>query len=183
MDTAASSAATKASGRKSASTAPSEVPTSTGATDAGSVRTRAAMSHTRAPPRSGTRRRGGSGPAGEPGEVGVALLDVGVAPLLGLGGHVEEKVGVVGELLDTGQPVLVRVEARLEQAQGEGGQGQHLPAPGDRLLLEAGERHDRVHQPHGQSLAGVVLATEEPDLLGLLGPDQPAQHAGAEAAV
>ena len=38
---------------------------------------------------------------------------------LGLFGHVEEEVGVVGELLDPRQSVLVGVEARLEHAQGE----------------------------------------------------------------
>src|SRR6266550_1801373 len=94
MNSAPISAAANATGWKRSSTAPSDVPTSTGATEAGSVRTRAAMSHTRAPPRSGAPR--GSGPAGELAEVGLALLDVGVAPLLGLGRHVEEQVGVVG---------------------------------------------------------------------------------------
>src|SRR4051794_37860130 len=105
MKIAPTSAATNASGRKCSSTAPSDVPTRTGATDAGSVRTRAAMSQTRtgAP-------RPGSGAAGELGEVGLALLDVGVTPLLGLLRHVEEEVGVVGELLDARQAVLVGVE-------------------------------------------------------------------------
>ena len=45
------------------------------------------------------------------------------------------------------------------------------------------ERHDRVHEPHLQRLLRVVLAAEEPDLLGLLGADQAREHARAEAAV
>src|SRR4051812_5087999 len=182
MKMAPTSAATNASGRKCSSTAPNEVPTSTGATDAGSVRTRAAMSHTRTPPRTGAPRPG-SGATGELGEVGLALLDVGVTPLLGLLGHVEEEVGVVGQLLDARQAVLVGVEAGLEQAQREGREGQHLPAPAHGLLLEPLQRDDRVHQPHRQGLLSVVLTAQKPDLLRLLGTDQTAQHAGPEAAV
>src|SRR4051812_10546293 len=166
-------AAAKASGRKSASTAPSDVPTRTGATDAGSVRARAAM----------IQMRTVLGPARELREVGLALLDVGVTPFLGLGRHVEEEVGVVRELLQAGESVLVGVEARLEQAQGEGRELEHLTTPRDGLLLEALERDDRVHQPHVQRLLRVVLAAEEPDLLGLLGAHEPREHTRAEAAV
>src|SRR4051812_25937950 len=173
MAIAPSSAAAKASGRKSASTAPSEVPTSTGATDAGSVRSRAAM----------TQMRTELGPAGELREVGPALLAVGIAPLLGLVGHVEEQVRVVRQLLEAGQAVLVGVEARLEQAQGEGGELEHLAAPRDGLLLEAVERHDRVDQAHVQRLLGVVLAAQEPDLLGLLRAHEAGEHRRPEAAV
>src|SRR4051794_1104961 len=136
MAIAPSSAAAKASGRKSASTAPSAVPTSTGATDAGSVRSRAAM----------TQIRTVLGPAGELREVGLALLDVGVTPFLGLLGLIEEEVGVVGQLLEPGRTVLLGVEARLEQAQREGGEGKHLTTPLDRLLLESLQRHNGVHE-------------------------------------
>src|SRR4051794_28444532 len=89
------------------------VPTSTGATAAGSLRRRAATTHRRrAPTRSGALR--------ELAEVGFALLAVGVPSLLRLLGPVEEEVGVVRELVDAGEPVLGRDEARLQQPQGEG---------------------------------------------------------------
>ena len=104
-------------------------------------------------------------------------------PSRGLLAAVEEQVGVVGQLLDPGVAVLVGVEAGLDQAQGEGGEGEHVAAPGDGLALELVERHDRVDQAHLQRLLGVVLAAEQPELLRLLGPDQVAQQRGAEAAV
>src|ERR671913_1718330 len=109
------------------------VPTSTGTTAAGRVRGRAPRTQ-RFTAGEGTGRP--SWPTGEPGEVRGPLLDVRVAALLALLAHVEEEVGVVGQLLDAGQAVLVGVEAGLEQAQGEGRQRQHLPAPLDRLLLQ-----------------------------------------------
>ncbi len=89
----------------------------------------------------------------------------------------------MGQLLDSGVAVLVGVEAGLDQAQGEGRERQHLAAPGNRLRLEAVERDDRVDQSHLQDLGGVVLATEQPELLRLLGADQVPQEGGAEAAV
>src|SRR5215216_4297945 len=120
-------AAMKAPTRGSSST-PSiaaAVPTSTGAIAAGSVRGRAAISQIL-----------NSGPLRVLGEVRAAALLIGVAALLALLGHVEEQRRVVGELLDAAQAVLGRVEARLEQAQREGGECRHLPAPGDGLALE-----------------------------------------------
>src|SRR6476646_2477870 len=78
------------------------VPTNTGAIAAGSVRGRAAISQMRK-----------SGPLRVLGEVRAASLLVGVAPLLALLGHVEEEGCGVGELLDSGQPILRGVEARL----------------------------------------------------------------------
>src|SRR5215212_2649823 len=76
------------------------VPTSTGTTAAGRVRGRA--------PRTqrfmvAERLVRPSRSAGELREVRAALLDVGVAALLALLAHVEEQVGVVGQLLDAGQ--------------------------------------------------------------------------------
>src|SRR5437764_11988739 len=153
----------------------SAVPTSTGATAAGSVRGRAATSQSLSGVRSGALR--------EPGEGGLALLDVWVTTLLGLLRHVEEEVGVVGELLDAGEPVLRGVEAGLEQAQCERRQREHLAAPLHGFLLELVERDHRVHESHLERLPGVVLAAEEPDLLRLLRSDELGEHAGAEAAV
>src|SRR3954471_938444 len=135
------SAHAKRSGLNVPSWPASAVPTSTGATAAGSVRGRAATSHRRiAPPT--------SGPLRELAEIGLALLGVGSASLLRLLRAVEEEVRVVSELLDSGQPVLGRVEARLQQAQREGREREHLAAPLHRLLLESLERHDRVDEPH-----------------------------------
>ena len=87
------------------------------------------------------------------------------------------------ELLDPAQPVLGGVEARLQQAQRERRQREHLVAPGDGLVLERVERHDGVDEPHVERLLRVVLAAEEPDLLGLLRADEVREQARAEAAV
>src|SRR5829696_188096 len=98
------SAQAKRSGLKVPSVCASAVPTSTGATAAGSVRGRAATSQSRsALPTSGALR--------ELLEIGLALLGVGSASLLRLLRAVEEEVGVVRELLDTGEPVLGGIEA------------------------------------------------------------------------
>src|SRR5690348_14205262 len=99
------------------------VPTSTGAIAAGSVRGRAAISQILIAvlPLSGC-----SCAPGELREVGLALLLERLAPLGRLVGAVEEEVGVVGELLDPGVAVLVGVEAGLDEAQREGGEGEHL---------------------------------------------------------
>src|SRR5688500_12233325 len=139
MNSAPSSAATNAPARNWSSHTASAVPTRTGATAAGRVRTRAAITQM---------RTGESGTARELREVRRALLLVGLAALLGLVGGVEEEVGVVGQLLDAAQAVLGGVEAGLQQPQREGGEGQHLATPGDGLGLQVLQRHDRVHQAH-----------------------------------
>src|SRR3954468_8605175 len=133
------SAATKAQTRRRSPccSMAAAVPTRTGAIAAGSVRGRAAISQILK-----------SGPLRVLGEVRAASLLVGVAALLALLRHVEEQRRVVGELLDSREAVLGRVEARLEQPQGEGREGGHLAAPGDRLPLEVAEREDDVDQPH-----------------------------------
>src|SRR5215218_101296 len=99
MNTLPTNAARNLTGWKTSSEPASAVPTSTGATAAGSGRL-------------GKRSRS----LGELPEVRLAALDVGVPPLLGLLAHVEEQVGVVSQLLETGEPVVGRVEAGLEQA-------------------------------------------------------------------
>src|ERR671912_1566686 len=105
------------------------VPTSTGTTAAGRVRGRAPRTQ-RFMAGGGTGRP--SWPTGELRVVRRPLLDVGVAALLALLAHVEEQVGVVGQLLEPGQAVLGGVEAGLEEAQRHGRERQHLPAPLDR---------------------------------------------------
>ena len=82
-----------------------------------------------------------------------------------------------------GQAVLGGVEAGLQQPQRERRELEHLAAPAHRLLLELLERDDGVHEAHLERLLRVVLAAEEPDLLGLLLADLLGEQAGAEAAV
>ena len=105
MKSAPISAARKVSTLNVPSVAASAVPTSTGATAAGSVRGRAAISQILAADGRSVRR---SRPARELGEVGRPLLLVGVAALRGLLAAVEEEVRVVRELLEAGVAVLVR---------------------------------------------------------------------------
>src|SRR3954466_13679273 len=107
-----SNAQMNAATRKVPSPTASEVPTSTGATAAGSVRGRAASSQSFSGLKGAARLRR-SRALGELVEVRAPLLPVGVAAFLRLLGAVEEEVCVVRELLDPGEPVLVRVEARL----------------------------------------------------------------------
>src|SRR5213080_808019 len=116
MNTLATSAQAKRPPWKTSSVPASAVPTSTGATAAGSVRGRAATNQS----------RNGLRTLWETAKVRLALLAVGVAPLLRLLRAVEEEVRVVGELLDPGQAVLARVEARLQEPQGEGRMREHL---------------------------------------------------------
>ena len=89
----------------------------------------------------------------------------------------------MGELLDPGETVLGRVEARLQEPQRERRELEHLAAPGHSLLLELLERHDAVHEAHVERLLRGVLPAQEPDLLGLLRPDEARQQRGAVAAV
>src|SRR5689334_16026777 len=146
MKIAPTSAATNRSGWKTPKKPASAVPTNTGEAAAGSVRGRAAISQMRtplgisvlAPAVTGCHSRSRS--SRELRVVRPAPLKIGVAALLGLLAHVEEEICVVSQLLDPGQPVLISVEARFDHPQGEWGQGEHLPAPGHRLLLEAIER-------------------------------------------
>src|SRR5262245_46023689 len=181
-------AATKASQRKSglqrtlasvqasfAAHHAAALPTSTGATAAGSVRGLAAMNQILMRATSSAGASGGvavpSGSLRELREVRAATLLVGVAALLALLGHVEQQRRVVRELLEAGEPVLGGVEARLQQPQRQRRERGHLPAPCDRFALELVAWHHCVHQAHLVGLVGVVEAAEEPDLLGLADAD------------
>src|SRR3954447_13508511 len=136
------SAHAKRSGLNVPSVPASAVPTSTGATAAGSVRGREATSQSRSGLKATSRA------LRELSEVWLSLLAVGVTALLRLLGHVEEEVGVVRELLDARQAVLGGVEAGLQEPQRERGKREHLAAPLDRLLLEPFERHHGVDEAH-----------------------------------
>src|SRR5881392_2098132 len=98
------SAHAKRSGLNVPSVPASDVPTSTGAIAAGSVRGREATSQSLSGLKAALRA------LRESSEVGLSLLAVGVTALLRLLGHVEEEVRVVRELLDAREPVLGRVE-------------------------------------------------------------------------
>src|SRR4029077_15474066 len=124
-----------------------------------------------------------SGPFRKFAEVGLPLLHISVAAFLGLFAHVIEKRGVARELLNAGEAVIGRVEARLQHAQGERAELEHPAAPCDRLLLERRQRHDLVDEAHLEGLLGVVLLTEKPDLASLLLADDAGKEAGAVAAV
>src|SRR3954469_20635038 len=171
------SAQANRSGLKVPSVPARDVPTSTGATAAGSVRGRDATSQSRSGLKAASRA------LRESLEVGLSLLAVGVTALLRLLRHVEEEVGVVRELLEAGEAVLGGVEAGFQQTQRERRQREHLAAPLHGLLLEPLERHHRVHESHVEGLPGVVLAAQEPDLLCLLRTDEVAEHTRPEAAV
>src|SRR3954447_17117565 len=109
--------------------------------------------------------------AGELAEVRTPLLAVRVAALLRFLGPIEEEIRVVRQLLQAGKAILVGVEARLDQAQRERRQLEHLAAPAQRLFLELLQRDHGVDKAHLQRLLCVVLATEHPDLLRALLPD------------
>ena len=88
------------------------------------------------------------------------------------------------ELLDAGEAVLGGVEARLQQAQRERRQREHLAAPGDGLVARArASGTTALTRPHRERLLRVVLAAEEPDLLGALLADLRGEDARAVAAV
>src|SRR5579875_2275524 len=163
MKIAPRSAASSRSGWSTCWNPARAVPTSTGAIAAGSVRSRAAINQMRTP-LIGPAFRAALRPAGELVEVGGALLEERIAPLLRLLAHVEEQVGVVGELLQARHAVLLGVEARLHHPQRERREGEHLTTPAHGLGLELGERDHGVDEPHPQRLLGVVLTAQEPDL-------------------
>ncbi len=114
---------------------------------------------------------------------GATPFDVRVASLLALLGHVEEQGRIVRQLLEAGEPILGGIEARLQEPQRKGREARHLAAPGDRLALELGDRHDGVHEAHVERLGGIVEPAQEPDLLGSLDADVAGEKPRAEAAV
>src|SRR3954464_11439705 len=92
-----------------------DVPTSTGATAAGSVRGRDATSQSRSGLKAASRA------LREPVEVGLSLFAVGVTALLRLLRHVEEEVGVVREVLRPARPssVALKLAFRSRSANGD----------------------------------------------------------------
>src|SRR5215470_1360384 len=104
MASATTSAPRPGSVRTTPSWTATAVPARTGETAAASVAGRAASHHTRAL----------LGALREAGEVGLALLDVGVTALLRLLAQVVQQRRVAGQLLDAGEAVVRRVHPRLD---------------------------------------------------------------------
>src|SRR5262249_14679690 len=158
------------------------VPTTTGTTAAGSVRSRAAAIQVRS----------GSGEsvmasrswiALEPRDLGLALLQVRLLALAALVGGVVHQGRRAGELHHAGLTVAVGVHRQLEEAQRGRRHREHLAAPLQRGGLELGERHDGVDQLHIERLARVVLPAQEPDLARLLLTDDAREVRAAEPGV
>src|SRR2546428_10554867 len=152
-----------------------------GASDAASVGGRGAVRHHRRGVRTGAATISGS--FRELGEVWFPFLHVRVAALLRLFAHVVEKRRVARELLDACETVIGRIEAGLEHAERERAELEDPPAPGNRLLFERREGHDLVYEAHVQSLLGVVLLAQEPDLARLFLADDAGEKSCAVAAI
>ena len=156
--------------------AASAVPTSTGATAAGSVRGRAAMSQMRTARTHGRR--------GNLREVGLALLLVGLAALARLlgarrrGGSCRARAAGCRR----GRPrAALKLALSSRSANGDSASiSRHQATVSSSSAVE---RHDGVDEPHVERLLRVVLAAQEPDLLRLLRADEVAQQRRAEAAV
>src|SRR5438067_1019598 len=173
MAIATTSAARPGSSRAPPSCTATAVPTRTGDTLAASVAGRAA-SH---------QMRPGLRALREPGEVRLALVDVGVAALLRLLAHVVEERGITGQLLDARQPVVGGVHAALDHAQRQRAVLEHAAAPLHGLPLQVGQGHHLVDEAHLERLLGVVLLAQEPDLARLLLAHDSGQQARTVAAV
>src|SRR4051812_13463833 len=158
------------------------VPTTTGTTAAGRVRSRAAAIQVESGDASvmaGSRSR----IALEPREVGLALLEVGLLALAALVGGVVQQRRRAGELHHAGLAVAVGVHRQLEEAQRGRRHREHLAAPLQRGRLELGERDHGVDQAHVERLAGVVLPAQVPDLARLLLADDAREVRAAEPGV
>src|SRR5579871_1830505 len=96
-------------------------------------------------------------------EVRRPFFQKGALALASLVGAVEEERRVARQFLQAGLSVAIGVERRLQAAQRGRRVREDLAAPGDRLLLEARARDDRVDEAPGERGRRVVLAAEEPD--------------------
>ena len=94
--------------------------------------------------------------------MGRAVLEEGVAPLLGLGRHVCQARGLAREDLLAGQTVVGQVEGELEHADGLRGFRRDGRRPLQRGLLQLRVRHRAVDDaPTLGSLSVVALGQEE----------------------
>ena len=116
-------------------------------------------------------------------EVGLPLLQEGLAALLRLVEEVVEHGAVAGQLLYAGLSVELGVEARLDHAQRQRTALHHGLRPLHAFVLEALQGHHLVHHAHALGLGCRVLAAQEPYLAGFLLPHDAGQVGGAEAGV
>src|SRR3954451_19630089 len=102
----------------------------------------------------------GSDVPGEAAEVGVALLEEGVAALGRLLGHVGQPRRLPREELLADQPVVDEVERVLEHPLRGRALGVDDRGPTQRLGLQLGVRHHLVHRAHPVRVLGGVLLAE-----------------------
>ena len=174
MNTLPISAAAKASGRNSSSEIASAVPTSTGATAAGSVRGRDATSHSRMGLKaawetcrspagaSRGRRRGPPGPPRCRRRAGWRRGRAAGCPA-------------------SPSSAALKLALSRRSENGESSSISRHHATVSRSSSSSGTT--AFTRPMSSASCGVVLAAQEPDLLGLLGPHEVGEQAGAEAAV
>src|SRR6266566_5236158 len=121
--------------------------------------------------------------ARKPGEIGLALLQEGIPPLLTLLSHVVEHRCITSQLLNTRQAVSVGIESRFQEAQRKRAFLQYLLCPLYRLFFQALQRHDSINQSHVQSFLSVVLSAEIPDLSGFLVTDDTCHIGGSPTSI
>mmetsp|Transcript_8714 Transcript_8714/g.22322 ORF Transcript_8714/g.22322 Transcript_8714/m.22322 type:complete len:331 (-) Transcript_8714:98-1090(-) len=116
-------------------------------------------------------------------EVGLSLGLEGGEAFESLLVAVEHLGGETPQLLHARVAVVHSIHGGLENAQGQGGIGQHLAAPMHGLLLKLRERHHLVHEAHLVRLLRCVQFAQEPHLLRLLRTDEPGHDAASPACV
>src|SRR5438876_3987368 len=121
--------------------------------------------------------------ARKPGEIGLALLQKGIPPLLTLFSHIVEHRCITSQLLNTRQAVSIGIESRFQEAQRKRTFLQYLLCPLYRLFFQAFQRYDSIHQPHIQSLLSSVLPAEIPDLTGLFVTDDSCHIGGSPTGI
>src|SRR6266487_1989686 len=119
----------------------------------------------------------------EPGEIGLALLQEGISPLLTLFSHVIEHCCITSQLLNTRQAIGISIESSFEEAQSKWAFLQYLLCPLYCLFFQAFQRHYGVYQSHFQRLLGRVLPAEIPDLTGFFVTDDTCHIRGSPACI
>src|SRR6266849_6460457 len=86
----------------------------------------------------------------EPGEIGLALLQEGISPLLTLFSHVIEHGCVTRQFLNTSQAIGISIESSFEEAQGKRAFLQYLLRPLYCLFFKAFQWNNGVNESHFQ---------------------------------
>src|SRR5690242_312382 len=119
----------------------------------------------------------------KPGEIGLALLQKGISPLLTLFSHVVEHGCITCQFLNTGQAIGISIECSFEEAQGNRAFLQYLLCPLYCLFLQAFQWNNGVNQSHFQCLLGRVLPAEIPDLAGFFVADDTGHIGGSPTSI